>query len=63
MSKHTLRNLTLVTTLLVGTISAAYAADPTPAPPPITPSSVTGTDPEPSSPNIVDIVLSVLHLS
>jgi hypothetical protein len=32
-------------------------------PPPPTPSSVTGGSPEPIAPNVVDLVLSLLHLA
>ena len=48
--------LALVLTTLSGTI--AHAATTTPAP---TPQSVTGTDPVPTSPNVVTVILTLLQ--
>lgn len=57
MFKRAARNLALALTL-----SALFApivhADEPPTPPP-----VTGTDPEPTSPNVIQIVLVFLHLA
>lgn len=50
--------LALVLSSLTGTI--AHAAS-TPPPPPPAPQSVTGTDPVPTSPKVVTIILTLLR--
>lgn len=70
MKKQSVGKLALALTLLAlaapglrasaTTTPAAAAAPPPPPPPP--PQSVTGTDPVPTSPNIIDVVLTMLRL-
>jgi hypothetical protein len=52
--------LALVLSSLTGTIARA-ASTPPPAPPPPAPQSVTGTDPVPTSPKVVTILLTLLR--
>jgi hypothetical protein len=61
MSRHTKRNLVLALALCTLPLAVAHA-DGT-APPPSSPSSVTGGSPEPTSPNIVEVVLYLLQLA
>lgn len=61
MSRLTKRNLVLALALCTLPITVAHADGTTPAPP--SPSSVTGGSPEPTSPNIVDVVLDLLQLA
>jgi hypothetical protein len=64
MFKHVVRKLTLVTTLVVLSVSAAYATDTSSTPPvPPTADSVTGTDPVPISPKVIDMILTLLYLA
>lgn len=50
MSKRTIRNLVFASTLALFSGAHMYA-------------SVTGTDPVPTSPSVVDTILAVLHLA
>jgi hypothetical protein len=63
MLKPSARKLTLAATLLALTVSAVHAQSTPPPPPPVTTDGVTGGDPEPTSPNIVQVILSILHLA
>ena len=68
MSKHLARKLTLATTLTVLSVTAAQAAtsNTTPAStsqPTVTPDSVTGTDPVPTSPDVIQMIFVFLHLA
>jgi hypothetical protein len=65
MSKKSTRKLTLALTLLALTVPGfrAATAQSTSTPPPAAPQSVTGTDPVPTSPNVVAIILAFLHLA
>lgn len=73
MFKHVSRKFVLALTLLTLTIpgSRAFAAnaDPTAAPPPTsatpasTPSGITGTDPEPIEPDVLEWILAVLSVT
>lgn len=62
MSRFRKRNLALVLALCTFPLSVAYADDGT-TPPPPSPNSVTGGAPEPISPTIVELVLSLLQLA
>jgi hypothetical protein len=61
MSRFTKRTLVLALALCTLPLAAAHADGTTP--PPASPSSVTGGSPEPTSPTIVDVVLSLLQLA
>jgi hypothetical protein len=73
MSRHVSRNLalalTLVTLTIPGSRALAAIATPTIAPPltsaspPPTPSGVTGTDPEPIEPDLLEWILSVISVT
>jgi hypothetical protein len=74
MFKRTTRKLAfaLLLVLLAGPVDRAFASGtgststPTPTsanPPSTTPDGVTGTDPEPTSPYIVSLVLALLNLA
>jgi hypothetical protein len=68
MSKHLARKLTLAATLTVLSVTAAHASTSNTSPTStlrstVTPDSVTGTDPEPTSPNIIQVILVLLHLA
>jgi hypothetical protein len=74
MFKSTTRKLAfaLLLVLLAGPIDRAFASGtgststPTPTttnPPSVTPDGVTGTDPEPTSPDIVSLILTLLNLA
>jgi hypothetical protein len=74
MFKHPTRKLAfaLLLVLLAGPVQRAFASGsgststPTPTstnPPSITPDGVTGTDPEPTSPDIVSLILTLLNLA
>jgi hypothetical protein len=68
MSKQSARKLTLALTLLALTAPGLRAAiaqstPPPPPPPPSTPQTVTGGDPVPTSPNVVDFILTILHVA
>jgi hypothetical protein len=60
MFKHTVRNLALAITLTALSTSAihAQATGSNPAVP-----SVTGGDPEPTSPTVVQVILVILHMA
>jgi hypothetical protein len=60
MLKPLARKLTLATTVVLTVATAAHATPPTLPP---TPGSVTGTDPEPTSPHVVEAILIFLHLA
>jgi hypothetical protein len=62
MFQRTKRNLVLILALSCLPLTIAHA-DGTPLPPPASPSSVTGGSPEPTSPTIVEIILSLLELA
>lgn len=66
MSKQSARKLTLALTLCAltapGLCVAQSTTPPTPPPPPA-PQSVTGTDPVPTSPNVVEMILAFFHLA
>ncbi len=65
MLKHLGRKLILATTLttLTGPVVHAQTTSPTPPPTPTTPGSVTGGDPEPTSPDIIQVILTILSLA
>jgi len=65
MFKHVGRKLILAASLtaLTGTVVHAQTTSPTPPPTTPTPGSVTGGDPEPTSPDIIQIILAVLTLA
>jgi hypothetical protein len=62
MSRLTKRNLIFALALGIAPLAIAHADGTTP-PPPASPSSVTGGSPEPTSPKVVELVLSLLHLA
>jgi hypothetical protein len=62
MSKHAFRKLTLAAAITMLAVTRAHAqtsTTPPPSPPP-TPDTVTGTDPEPTSPQVIG---TILHLA
>jgi hypothetical protein len=61
MSRLRKRSLVLALVLSLLPLTVAHADDAPPPPP--APSSVTGGSPEPTSPTVVDIILSLLHLA
>jgi hypothetical protein len=65
MFKHFGRKLILAAALtaLTGPVVHAQTTSPTPPPPPTTPGSVTGGDPEPTSPDIIQVILTILFLA
>ena len=71
MAKSATPNLAITLLLLLLTASTGRALQSNsglpPTPPPTssssTPNGVTGTDPEPIDPDIVGLILSILHLS
>jgi hypothetical protein len=65
MFKHLGRTLIIAATLttLTGPGVHAQTTSPTPPPTPTTPGSVTGGDPEPTSPDIIQIILTILSLA
>jgi hypothetical protein len=65
MSKQSARKLTLALTMLALTAPGLRSAiaQSTPPPPPPTPQTVTGGDPVPTSPNVVDFILTILHVA
>jgi hypothetical protein len=74
MFKHPTRKLAfaLLLVLLAGPVGRAFASGtgsistPTPTtanPPSATPNGVTGTDPEPTSPYVVSLILTLLNLA
>jgi hypothetical protein len=73
MFKYATRKLTLALTLALLTAQAGRAVAATTNPPPITPPTtapqtpapggVTGGDPEPIEPDMVGLILSLLHLA
>jgi len=62
MFKFTASRLTLAITLTVLSATAAHASDTGSIPSP-TLASVTGTDPMPTSPNVVDMLVSLMYLA
>jgi hypothetical protein len=68
MPKHLARKLTLAATLTVLSATAADASTSNASATStlqstVSPDSVTGTDPEPTSPNIIQVILAFLHLA
>jgi hypothetical protein len=65
MFKHLGCKLILAATLtaLTGPVVHAQSTSPTPPPPPTTPGSVTGGDPEPTSPDIIQVILTIFSLA
>jgi hypothetical protein len=63
MFQRTRSFLLLALTLAVLSMTAHADGTTPPQPPPASPSSVTGGSPEPTSPCVVGIVLSLLHLT
>jgi hypothetical protein len=65
MFKHVGRKFMLAATLTVLTGSLVHAQTTSPTPPPTTatPDSVTGGDPEPTSPDVIQIILTILSLA
>ena len=65
MFKHVGRKLILAASLtaLTGTVVHAQTTSPTPPPTTPTPGSVTGGDPEPTSPDIIQIMSTILTLA
>jgi hypothetical protein len=64
VKKQSVRKLTLALTLLASTAPFVHASTtPPPPPPPPAPQSVTGTDPVPTSPNVIEVILAILHLA
>lgn len=74
MNKHAVRKLSLALLLLlpIASVERAFASGTGPtsptsptatAPAPPAPSGVTGTDPEPIEPDIVGLILTLLHLA
>jgi hypothetical protein len=67
MYKHPARKFALLTVLALVSITAVKAqtnTNPPPPPPaPATPGSVTGGDPVPTSPDIIQMILAVIHLA
>jgi hypothetical protein len=68
MKKHLARRLTLAAALTVLSATSAHAAtantSPAYAPQPTpTADSVTGTDPVPTSPDVIQMILTLLHLA
>jgi len=63
MFKHAKNWLVLIAAVAVLSLAAHADGTAPPQPPPVSPSSVTGGSPEPTSPNVVGIVLSLLHLT
>jgi len=65
MFKHVGRKLILAASLtaLTGTLVHAQTTSPPPTPTAATPGSVTGGDPEPTSPDIIQIMLMILTLA
>jgi hypothetical protein len=67
MFKHLSRKLILAATLtaLTGPVVHGQTTSPTPPPttPTPTPGSVTGGDPEPTSPDIMQIILTILSVA
>ena len=68
MSKHLAQKLTLAATLTVLSVTAAHGSTsntpPTSSPQSTsTAGSVTGTDPVPTSPDVVEMILVLLHLA
>jgi hypothetical protein len=68
MKKHLARKLTLAATLTVLSATAAHASLATTSPgstpqPTVTGDSVTGTDPVPTSPDVIQMILFLLHLA
>jgi hypothetical protein len=67
MKKQSVGKLALALTLLAlaapGLRASTTTTPAAPPPPPPPPQSVTGTDPVPTSPNIIDVVLTMLHLA
>ena len=68
MFKHFARRLTLAATLTVLSVTAAHASTSSVTPtstsqPTVTPDSVTGTDPVPTSPDVIQMILVFLHLA
>jgi hypothetical protein len=60
MFKHIVRNFALALTLAALSTSTIHAQ--APAPPPAVP-AVTGGDPEPTSPTVVQTILVFLHMA
>jgi hypothetical protein len=65
MFKHVGRKLILAVTLtaLTGPVVHSQTTSPTPPPTTTTPGSVTGGDPEPTSPDVIQIILTILSLA
>jgi hypothetical protein len=65
MFKHLGRKLILAATLtaLTGPDVHGQTTSPTPPPTTTTPDSVTGGDPEPTSPDIIQIILTILSVA
>jgi hypothetical protein len=63
MFKHLGRKLILAATLTALTGPVVHAQTTSPTPPPTTPGSVTGGDPEPTSPDVIQIILTILSLA
>ena len=65
MFKHVGRKLILAVTLtaLTGPVVYSQTTSPTPPPTTTTPGSVTGGDPEPTSPDVIQIILTILSLA
>ena len=59
MFKHVARNFTLALTLTGLSTPAIHASTSSPA----SSTSVTGGDPEPTSPDVVQLILALLHLA
>jgi Spy/CpxP family protein refolding chaperone len=64
MPKLLTRKLILALALVPSVVTAAHAATavPSPAPPPPSPTSVTGGDPEPISPSVISMILTLLSV-
>lgn len=65
MFKHLGSKLILAATLttLTGPVGHAQTTSPTPPPTTTMPGSVTGGDPEPTSPDIIQMILTILSLA
>lgn len=66
MKKQSVGKFALAVTLLALAapgLRASTTTTPAAPPPPPAPQSVTGTDPVPTSPKIIDVILTVLHLA
>ncbi len=62
MRTHLARKFALAAVITVLSVTTTHAQSTTPPPPP-TPSSVTGGDPVPTSPDAIQMILVFLHLA